>query len=94
MSEDYEYDDTPCPKCGAEPTHWRRCTEIDCDDGFIDLYDEDPINEDPGTFRTCPECQGTGIHHWCPKCGHDFTRKQNANLHRTKMAGDNERITP
>ena len=28
--------------------------------GEFDLYEQDPINEDPGSFELCPECMGTG----------------------------------
>jgi len=75
--DDFEYSEIECPACGHSPTHTRYCDNIDCDDGFVDLYDEDPINESPGTLERCSECHGTGHHHWCPKCGHDLNSKQN-----------------
>lgn len=67
---DYEYNETPCPKCGHSSTHTRSCTE--CDDGAIDLYEEDAILHQPGEFKLCVECRGTGSLHWCPGCGHDL----------------------
>ena len=29
-----------------------------CDEGLLDEYEDDPINEDPGTFSPCLECRG------------------------------------
>jgi hypothetical protein len=70
---DYELEyDIDCPKCGQSPVHWRRCCELGCDDGFIDEYDEDPINCSPGELVRCESCHGTGIERWCPKCGLDL----------------------
>lgn len=78
MSDDYEYDDEACPECGAYPTHSRDCDAIGCDDGEIDLYEyDDPINFDPGDTEPCRECFGTGVLHWCPKCGFDFQDPRN-----------------
>ncbi len=73
MSDDYEIDDLPCPKCGNPFTHSRRCSAFDCEDGYIDDYHDDPINYAPGEeYSTCPECKGHGIERWCPKCGGDY----------------------
>ena len=70
MDLDYEVEyDYPCPKCGNEFTHWRYC---ECDDGSIDLSNEDPINYMPGEWEICYDCGGTGIQSWCPKCGASF----------------------
>ena len=67
---DYEIDfETPCPKCGHDRTHHRPCIGF-CDDGWIDEYDDDPINYMPGEEeRLCLECWGTGTEWWCPECG-------------------------
>jgi len=72
--DDYEVEfDRKCLKCGNEFTHWRSCLMIGCEDGAIDLSEEDPINYMPGEeFELCAECQGTGIEWWCPKCGTDL----------------------
>lgn len=75
---DYDYDDDPCPNCGHEPTHRRLCQNLDCDDGFIDCYDEDPLWYDPGDTEICPDCQGTGVERWCPKCGYNLQRSHSA----------------
>lgn len=71
MNDDYELDELDCPKCQHQ-LHYRHCQE--CDDGFIDEYDDDPINYAPGEELTrCRTCLGTGIQRWCPGCGTDFT---------------------
>lgn len=73
MENDYEIDDeTSCPKCGNYITHYRRCVNILCEDGSIDVSDEDYLL--PGTeMITCDECFGTGVEVWCPHCGHNLT---------------------
>lgn len=74
MDDDYEFDDLTCPKCGHSPLHSRTCSNLCCDDGYIDEYDDDPINFMEGeSFYKCNECKGTGIIRWCPKCGKDLT---------------------
>lgn len=70
--DDYDLDDIPCPNCGTEPTHSRRCTEIGCDDGWVDRHNEDPGWYDEDEPERCGECYGTGIERWCPKCGHNL----------------------
>ena len=70
MTDDYDLDfDTDCPFCGHSPTHYRRCVNIGCDDGFFDLNEDDPILFSPGETEVCTECWGTGVEHWCPECG-------------------------
>lgn len=72
--DDYEFDDEPCPNCGHEPTHYRPCTVIGCDDGWIDRHEyDDPLMFDPGDVETCDECNGTGFERWCPNCGWDLS---------------------
>jgi hypothetical protein len=74
ITEDYQLDDTTeCPKCGHLPTHYRHCIEMYCEDGYVDEYHSDPINFMEGEgYCICRECWGTGIEHWCPKCGHNL----------------------
>jgi hypothetical protein len=73
MSDDWEFDDEACPKCGQEPTRARRCEVVGCDDGWIDMHEyDDPLMFDPGETEMCDECHGTGWVRWCPKCGHDM----------------------
>jgi hypothetical protein len=75
MSEEYEYYDQTCPKCGHSPLHLADCTRIGCEDGYLDEFDDDPINfpAQGEEFYPCPECHGTGAVVWCPKCGTDLT---------------------
>ncbi len=71
--DDYEINDLPCPACGNNFTHSRGCTVIHCEDGWIDEYEDDPINFSPGEeLLECQECHGTGVEQWCPKCGADY----------------------
>ena len=71
--DDYELDDLTCPKCGHSPLHSRSCNGW-CNDGYLDEYDNDPINFMPGEFVfACPDCKGTGIERWCPNCGEDLS---------------------
>jgi hypothetical protein len=67
-----EHDDPPdieptCHLCGSG-MEWETCPE--CDDGFVDEYDEDPINCDPGDERPCSECDGRGGYWVCPRVPH------------------------
>lgn len=69
--EDYEVDyESSCSKCGHSPIHHRDCTNLFCEDGYIDESENDPINFMPGeSLYGCEECRGTGIEVWCPNCG-------------------------
>jgi len=70
--EDYEIDyETICPFCGNKWVHFRGCT--DCNDGYIDLYNEDPLWFRPGQTEKCHKCSGTGVEIWCPECGSDLS---------------------
>ena len=77
MDDDVQYDDGQCPNCKRWGTlRFRDCTEFNCEDGFIDEHEDDPINYAPGEeFSTCQECRGTGIVRWCSGCGTDLTGK-------------------
>lgn len=70
--EDEDYEE--CPKCGYVPIRWKNCDVIGCEDGYIDMYDEDPVFFSPGEMEMCDECCGTGIVRWCPECGQDLQR--------------------
>jgi len=72
-TEDYEIDyDNVCPKCGGE-VHYRDCTNMFCDEGEIDEYENDPINFMEGeSYITCRDCHGTGVEVWCSKCAADL----------------------
>lgn len=49
--------DCQCARCGSS-CDFVHCE--DCDDGFIDCYEEDPLWYDPDDFRTCETCHGLG----------------------------------
>lgn len=71
--DDCEHEDNPCPKCGEYEVRSRCCDVINCDDGYCDEHDDDPINFGPGEeFTMCRECYGTGHLRWCSKCGCDI----------------------
>jgi hypothetical protein len=48
-------------KCCSVSIEFHPCW-TNCDEGFVDAYDEDPINESPGTLEVCRECRGNGGH--------------------------------
>lgn len=74
MSDYEQAFDLECPKCGHSPVHYRSCSELSCNDGFIDENDDDPINFMPGESEyPCPECRGTSVEQWCPKCGENLS---------------------
>lgn len=71
--DDFEEDyDTPCPSCRHVPTRYRDCNAIGCEDGYIDLYEDDPLWYDEEDVEVCRECNGTGVQRWCPACGADI----------------------
>jgi hypothetical protein len=49
---------------------WAECIAIDCEQGWYDEYEEDPINCNPGDMARCGECDGKGGWWFCPnyKC--------------------------
>lgn len=73
LNNDVEIDDRPCPFCGHSTTLWKECDALDCDDGWVDLSLEDPINYGEGEeCEACHECHAQGHIHWCPHCGKDI----------------------
>lgn len=72
MEADYERSNKACPKCNWAPTHFRNCSELDCEEGVVDLYEQDAIVYQPGETAICTECKGTGTVAWCPNCGQDL----------------------
>lgn len=74
LDDELDHDDMPCPACGAHEVRSRGCDAVDCEDGYIDEYEQDPLNFSPGEeYTVCSECLGTGILRWCAKCGCDIT---------------------
>ena len=65
---DYEAD-SYCSICGAY-LEWTDCWQ-GCQDGYVDEYDEDPINCDPGDMRKCGECNCRGGYLGCPNLPHE-----------------------
>lgn len=73
MSDDWEYNELECPRCHAYPTRARRCGEIGCDDGWIDMHEcDDPMLFDKGDMEMYQECHGTGWLRWCGECGYEL----------------------
>lgn len=85
---EYETDyDNPCPHCGHDEIRWRHCEVVGCDDGWIDMHEyDDPLWFDEGETEICPECRGTGIEQWCPKCGKDPREKPNVSTHNSALS--------
>ena len=48
-------------------TAWVPCW-AGCDDGYVDDYEDDPINCDPGDMSYCSECKGEGGWVVCGQC--------------------------
>lgn len=55
-----------CPKCGGFALHFK-CWN-GCDDGWFDMYDEDPLYYDPGDQEPCDVCDGKGSYWVCQNC--------------------------
>lgn len=62
-----EYDpmdySNPCPVCGAE-LYWEDCGACG-GEGFVDVYDNDPLWYDPGDTEPCEMCGGQGGWYLC-----------------------------
>lgn len=69
MDEVELYDDN-CPRCG-NLMYRQDCPVVDCDDGWIDVYEHDPLWYDPDDYEICQDCEGRGHHIWCPNCGYN-----------------------
>lgn len=81
MSQNFDIEvqdfDEDCPKCG-HVLSFRECPE--CADGFVDCYDDDPINyNQEEEEEDCPACKGYGRHIWCRHCGWDYLEEQYLN---------------
>ena len=75
LMDDYQISDDPCPKCEHDITHWRLCDNLDCDDGYCDAHERDPVNYMPGEIEyLCHTCKGTDVVSWCPSCGANLTK--------------------
>lgn len=56
--------DMVCSVCGCG-MEWQGCWN-GCDDGFLDLYDEDPLWYDEDDVEVCSVCDGRGGWWVCP----------------------------
>lgn len=72
MDDDIELADGYCPMCSS-PLYTRRCGAPGCDDGWMDMYESDPIWYDQGDADRCLDCGGRGRFVWCRECGFDAT---------------------
>lgn len=55
--------DVVCAACGYE-CEWEECY-ANCEDGYFDGYEEDPLWYDPGELVPCNECNARGGSFWC-----------------------------
>ena len=74
-----------CPRCG-DLMNSELCNAVGCDDGWIDLYEDDPTWYYPGDVARCRECHGTGYITWCPNCGYDPAEEENDEHNTTESA--------
>jgi DnaJ-class molecular chaperone len=71
MSDDWEYSEQDCPKCGSQMTT-RTCNSCG-GDGYVEDDEEDT---DVGFGEeSCSNCDGDGHETWCRECGWDDTFK-------------------
>lgn len=54
----------------VDMTGWVPCWS-GCEEGYFDEYEDDPINEEPGTLSRCSECKGKGGWMVCGQCNAD-----------------------
>jgi len=53
-----------CPSCGCD-LEWEECGRCG-GEGWIDVYDDDPLWYDPGDMSPCLQCGGHGGWWVCP----------------------------
>lgn len=63
--DDGEY--AECPKCGGDAMYYR-CHEPGCEDGWYDMYEDNPNEYEPGDVEMCDICQGKGCWWVCDNC--------------------------
>lgn len=71
---DYDPMGEQCPHCGGCDTRRQDCGE--CEDGYINRYDEDPLWYDIDDQSICENCDGHSGFAWCRDCGYDFITKK------------------
>lgn len=66
---EYPHDeDMRCPTCGCG-MEWQDCWN-GCDEGYLSLYDEDPLWYDEDDTEVCSVCDGRGGWWVCPEAEH------------------------
>ena len=63
-----EVDDADCCKKCGQLMLWRDCWQITCDEGWIDLYDYDPLQYHEGERIRCDVCKGKSGWYVCGNC--------------------------
>lgn len=53
--DEFEHEFKTCDVCGEE-LHWEECT--DCEDGYYDCYEDDPLWYEPWDVKPCNTCDG------------------------------------
>lgn len=61
-------DDELCKICNG-PMDWEDCGACG-GDGFVDVYEDDPLWYDPGDTEPCHQCGGSGGWWYCPNYEH------------------------
>jgi hypothetical protein len=65
-----------CPVCGT-CMEWEDCWN-GCDDGYFDMYEEDPLWYDEDDVEVCDICEGRGGYWVCPNAGKHPKEEVNA----------------
>lgn len=61
-------DESSCSLCGAY-MEWEECGSCG-GDGYIDVYEDDPMWYDPGDTEMCEQCDGKGGYWQCINVPH------------------------
>lgn len=84
LIEDVDDPSLECPVCGAEP-EWEDCWN--CEDGYVDAYEDDPVNNNPGDIDPCAVCLGRGGWHTCTRLPHS---DEQVAAYRERTGGDHD----
>ena len=80
-----EGDPGECPACNGMAL-WFDCDVPQCEDGFVSLYDEDPLWYDEDEIERCDRCEGRGGWWVCQERDGCARQKINAALEREREA--------
>ena len=64
LLDDWASEEHICPVCGLD-MEWEDCWN-GCEDGFFNLYDDDPLWYDEDDTEVCEICKGQGGYWVCP----------------------------